>query len=86
MKVYEKSLERIDIDSLLNDMEIQYEALLPKDRMYKGTEKTWEDLVQALPCVPELASEIGFLTEPQIYFLNQKGQLVKIAAIRFTFF
>jgi len=54
----------------------QYESLPEQDRTLQGKVLTWDEVVTAIPDRTNFLEMAASLTEPQVYFLNEEGQLV----------
>jgi hypothetical protein len=54
----------------------QYEALSEEDRTHDGKIRSWQEVVNAIPNMPDFLAGVESLEQAQVYFLNEEGQLV----------
>lgn len=75
-EVYENPVEVQETDPRLTALKVQYEAFSEVDRTYKGKIRSWEEVLNAVPNMPDFLAGMNSLEDAQVYFLNEEGQLV----------
>ena len=54
----------------------EYEGLPEEDRTFNGELISWDRISRTIPNYEDFISGVNTLTDPQIYFINEKGALV----------
>ncbi len=75
-EVYENPVEAIETDPRLAPLKGQYEALSRADRTHDGKIRSWQEVLSAIPNMPDFLAGMNSLEDAQVYFLNEEGQLV----------
>ncbi|MBA4336535.1 hypothetical protein C0416_02045 [bacterium] len=73
---YEELFENTDTGKALDEIKRMYESLPEEDRSLGGKIISWEDVINSIPDMRDFIPGINTLTDPKIYFINEKGQLV----------
>lgn len=62
----------VDVEARITLLKEQYEALSARDQ----SGYTWEQVTAAIPNLNEFLEGVDSLSEPEIYWVNEEGQLV----------
>lgn len=72
----EKCVEETETEKALKEIKKTYEGLPEENKSLGGKIISWEEIVDAMPDIQDFISGINTLVEPQVYFINEKGQLI----------
>lgn len=78
-KVTEMSQKEVcpkTVDFRITAFKGQYEALSGADRTYNGEVRSWQEVLNAIPNMPDFLTGVESLEQAQVYFLNEQGQLL----------
>lgn len=72
----EKCIEDTEIEKALRGIKKTYKGLPEESRSLGGKIISWKEIMDSIPDMQDFISGINTLVEPQVYFINEKGQLI----------